>query len=403
MNYIRHLNAFFSFIRSDNRLTSSHVSLYMALFQYWNFNRFQNPFPVYRENMMQLSKIGSKNTYHKCIKQLHQAQYILYHPPTSKFQLVKISMIRLDTKQEASNYKQLDLFSPNIETDSVSNLTAKSTDFDTGTVPKMGQYIKQTYKQERETPTHQIFKRNKKIQKSINDFAASDHFPSPSGATEQSEGWDLRSGRRRRTDEADMAGVPKSLPMGKNIPSREGFGVGLPSLNEVEEFFKQKNYPATETKKFYNHYKAIGWKIQGKTPIEDWKALIEKWMENAKKWNDTTKASLPLKGGDLEGGRDIQYLYERFLESKKIFKYILPEHFDQLKLELNEETFQQARRERIEQLTGTNQNSIIQLWQAYLKDNPTHELVLKDQPNLIALAKRMAVIKHFNNLKNQSS
>lgn len=342
----------------------------MALFQYWNFNRFQNPFPVYRENMMQLSKIGSKNTYHKCIKQLHQAQYILYHPPTSKFQTVKISMIRLDTKQEASNYKQLDLFSLNIETDSVPNLTATSTDFDTGTVPKMGQYIKQTYKQERETPTHQIFKRNKKIQNAVNNITQ----------------------------------VPN---LGHALSGVEG---QLPTLSEVERFFTENNYPATEAKKFFNHYKAIGWKIQGVTPIEDWKALVEKWMENAKKWESPSGGSNrkvategPESRGRSDSGKDLQYLYDSFLEGKKIFKYILPEHFDQLKLELTEETLQQARQERIDQLTGTNQNSIIKLWEAYLTGDSNHELVLKDKPNLIALTKRIAVIKHFNNLKTQTS
>ena len=99
MNYIRHMNAFFTLIKNETGLTSSHISLYMALFQYWNFNRFQNPFPVYRDTMMQLSKIGSKITYHKCIKELHLASYIVYHPSISKYQPVKISMIRLDTKE----------------------------------------------------------------------------------------------------------------------------------------------------------------------------------------------------------------------------------------------------------------------------------------------------------------
>src|SRR4051812_29871088 len=123
MNYIRHLNAFFSFVRNDERLACSHVSLYLALFQYWNFNRFQNPFPVYRLNLMQLSKIGSKNTYHKCIRHLHDAGYIIYHPPVSKFQVVQISLKRLDLKEEDQlMYKQLDLFSTNNDTGSVSNL-----------------------------------------------------------------------------------------------------------------------------------------------------------------------------------------------------------------------------------------------------------------------------------------
>ena len=129
MNYIRHLNAFFSFVRNDERLTCSHVSLYLALFQYWNFNRFQNPFPVFRTDIMQLSKIGSKNTYHKCLKELHLAQYIIYHTKVSKYQPVKISMLRLDIKQEQSAYKQLDIFSPIIKTPSVPILTFASPKF----------------------------------------------------------------------------------------------------------------------------------------------------------------------------------------------------------------------------------------------------------------------------------
>jgi len=306
---------------------------------------------------MQLSKIGSKNTYHKCIKELHQAKYIFYHPAVSKFQIVRISVIPFDVQQEEkSRYKQLDLFSENQqststnkETGSVPNLGRTSTDIDTVPVSKMGQYIKPNIIKQRETPTHEIFKRNKKIQNAVND----------------------------------MAGVSKLIPE---------------SLSEVEGFFFQNNYPATEAKKFYNHYKAIGWKIQGVTPIEDWKALVEKWMENAKKWEDKKQqppASDPVK--------DIRYLYESFLEGKKILQYILPEHFDQLKLELNEETIQQAWKERINQVSGTNQHSLDQLWQAYLTSDPNHELVLKDKPNLIAFAKRLAVIKHFNNLKNKAT
>src|SRR4051794_21843333 len=100
MNYIRHMNAFFNHIKSDHRLSAPHVSLYMALFQYWNFNRFNNPFSIYRENIMQLSKL-SKNTYHKALRQLHEYKYIYYHPQTSKFQPVRISVVRLDIEEQA--------------------------------------------------------------------------------------------------------------------------------------------------------------------------------------------------------------------------------------------------------------------------------------------------------------
>ncbi len=300
---------------------------------------------------MQLSKIGSKNTYHKCIKQLHEAKYIYYHPAVNRFHLVRISVIPLDKQEELpTRYKQLDLFSTDFDTGSVPNLGQSSTDFDTVPVSKVGHIIKPNIKQ-RETPTHEIFKKNKKIQKAVND----------------------------------MGGVPK---MGQTV---------IVALSEVEGQFLDNNYPKEEAKKFYNHYKAIGWKIQGVTPIEDWKALVEKWMQNAKKWEDKKQpppASDPAK--------DIQYLYDSFLEGKKIFHHITAEHFLQLKLELNEETIQQAWKERINQVSGTNQHSMDQLWQAYLTGDSNNELIKRDNHNLIALAKRIAVINHFHNLKTQS-
>ncbi|NJK97052.1 MAG: hypothetical protein HC905_20910 [Bacteroidales bacterium] len=53
---------FFEKIYPDMRLNQSHVSLYMALFQFWNLNRFENPFKIIRSEAMKLSKIGSINT-----------------------------------------------------------------------------------------------------------------------------------------------------------------------------------------------------------------------------------------------------------------------------------------------------------------------------------------------------
>jgi hypothetical protein len=79
-----------------------------------------------------------------------------------------------------------------------------------------------------------------------------------------------------------------------------------------------------------------------------------------------------------------------------------PEHFKQLNLELNDELLQYARQKRINQVSGTNQHSLTELWQAYLTGDPNNELVLKDKSNLIGLAKKLAVINHFHKLKNQS-
>lgn len=97
MNYIRHLNAFFEFIGNDERLTAYHISLYMALFHIWNMNRFRNPFPLDREELMQLARFGSRNTYAKCMKELHQWGYIEYTASGNLHTGWKVSCIRFDT------------------------------------------------------------------------------------------------------------------------------------------------------------------------------------------------------------------------------------------------------------------------------------------------------------------
>ena len=85
MNYIHHLTGFFHRISSDNRLNPTHVSLYMALFQFWNVNHFCNPISICRQDLMRISKISAKATYHKCINELHAYGYIVYEPSNNAF------------------------------------------------------------------------------------------------------------------------------------------------------------------------------------------------------------------------------------------------------------------------------------------------------------------------------
>lgn len=79
-NFIQHQLKMRSLFAQDKRLTAFHISLYYALFFEWNENRFQNPFYIQRNEMMNASKIGSANTYTKCLKELHKFGYIEYLP-----------------------------------------------------------------------------------------------------------------------------------------------------------------------------------------------------------------------------------------------------------------------------------------------------------------------------------
>ena len=85
MNYIKHLTGFFDRIVQDRSLNPTHISLYVSLFQFWNVNRFQNPISITRDEVMRISKICSKATYHKCMRELNEKGYIKYEPSFNPF------------------------------------------------------------------------------------------------------------------------------------------------------------------------------------------------------------------------------------------------------------------------------------------------------------------------------
>ncbi len=97
INYIRHLNAVFEHISRDSRLNPTHISLYFALFYIWNTNFFRAEFFINRDEVMKLCKIGSRTTYHRCIKELHHWKYFEYLPSHNSFHGSKIKMFNFWT------------------------------------------------------------------------------------------------------------------------------------------------------------------------------------------------------------------------------------------------------------------------------------------------------------------
>lgn len=113
-------------IAEDDRLHATHVSLYISLFTLWNLNRFENPISINREEVMKISKIGSRNTYHKCLRDLDDYGYLKYEPSHNPLKGSRINMLNFDTTGDTSN------------TQVVSNTSLKS---DTSTVQALSPYI----------------------------------------------------------------------------------------------------------------------------------------------------------------------------------------------------------------------------------------------------------------------
>ena len=124
MNYIRHLNGFFARLAEDKRMSSYHISLYFSLFQQWNADRFGEQFVISRTEIMEMSRLGSVNTYARCMKELSQWGYIQYIPSSNIHAGSRVSCIRFDTASDTG-------------TDTTSNTgiekdTAGDTETDTG-------------------------------------------------------------------------------------------------------------------------------------------------------------------------------------------------------------------------------------------------------------------------------
>lgn len=97
MNYIKHLNGFFRRLEQDERMTAYHISLYLTCFQFWNSYRFSSSFPVIRSEMMRMARVGSVNTYARCMRQLREWGYIEYAPAANVHCGSLITCISFDT------------------------------------------------------------------------------------------------------------------------------------------------------------------------------------------------------------------------------------------------------------------------------------------------------------------
>lgn len=80
------LSLFYKAILSDARISTTHISLYAALYQLWNWNRCKMPIRFKRKEIMELAKISSSATYHKCLQQLIEYGFIVYYPSSDPVQ-----------------------------------------------------------------------------------------------------------------------------------------------------------------------------------------------------------------------------------------------------------------------------------------------------------------------------
>ena len=260
MNYIKHLTGFFEKVAIDKTLNPTHVSLYIALFQFWNCNRFKNPISINRDEVMRISKISSKATYHKCLKNLHSLGYINYEPSYNPFKGSHVILFNFsdDLKPAPKSErkpKNEPLIEQVIEQVNEQALNKSCTSSGTGTeqavVPSIN-YINNTNILNDKNISN-LEKHSKNFEE-INNYS---NIIVTSSEVEMSK------------EEKSSAKKEEKLE---------------PEIEEVKTYFQENNFPEQEAQKFFNYFKSVGWLVGGKTPMVDWQAAAQNWIINAPKF-----------------------------------------------------------------------------------------------------------------------
>jgi len=76
---------FYRTIEKDDRLRPQHLSLYFAILLMGKEEHNTGTVSVTRRELMELSRLTSKATYHRCIRELEHYGYIQYHPSYNPF------------------------------------------------------------------------------------------------------------------------------------------------------------------------------------------------------------------------------------------------------------------------------------------------------------------------------
>lgn len=244
----------------------------MSLFQFWNCNRFKNPISISRDEVMRISKISSRATYHKCLKNLHSLGYINYEPSYNPFKGSHVYLFNFsnDLKPVSKNRKTgvpknepvFELVNEQVMNKScTSSGTSEQTSTELALVP----YINNTN-----------ITNNSNIKNILN-------------LEEQAKNFENENLFFEEKNEKEKSSEKKE---------------NNPSIAEVKSYFLQQNFPELEANKFFNYFSSVGWLVGGKIPMVDWQAAAQNWMLNAIKFKSYEKPPDRAKHLNTENDKD---------------------------------------------------------------------------------------------------
>ena len=229
VNFVKHLIQINDNFYKDDKMTPHHVSLYFSLFMSWNNFNFCVPLSINRAEQMKQSKIGSINTYLKCLKELETWGYIKYVPSHNPQKGSKVYLFTFDT------------------TDNTSSDTTTNTTDDTSDVQPMIPLIN--------------------YNKHLKNFNKTNSKELVNTQNENNEKINFKKEADAKNEDVHKQKLEKSLP--KNV-------------EEVEAYFLSKEKSKTQANMFFNYYEANGWMV-GKNKMKNWRAAANNWILYDKK------------------------------------------------------------------------------------------------------------------------
>jgi len=258
MNYIKRLTYFFDKSVADPNFTPTHLSLFMALFQLWNQSRFLPTIQIVRDDVIRLSKINSKATYHKAMGYLHKHRYINYEPSYNPFKGSKISFFPAETTTSA---------------EPVQILTARPIN-----EPNIKRNRNPIIPHNRITSSLSIDQKRKRANGTVSSSAVQPRQPEKEKSSAQKETSMVAASNARGNENGGSMRPKKN----KLFSNEQGIP---PQPVQVETFFLAQQSTLAEAQRFINHYTANGWLVGGKSPMKDWKASAKNWISNSINFN----------------------------------------------------------------------------------------------------------------------
>jgi hypothetical protein len=241
----------------------------MALFNCWNENHFAGTIGIFRSELMARAKIGSKNTYAKCLRDLHAWNYITYMPSRTLMQCSMVSLTRFDITP-ADDAVPGSNANPTGTSRGEDNLVKTGTGDDpvmpgagteTGTTPaQSGTSADHTGTKTGTTGEPQVVPLNKTLLNTSNVKTSIINTPAKKIEIDSAE---TRAPANRKEKKLRAGAMP-------------------PSFDEVQAYFLARQSTVRKAQRFFNHYTSNGWKV-GPNAMTNWKASAENCIDT---WPD---------------------------------------------------------------------------------------------------------------------